>query len=882
MGFPKNIILILLIVIVIILVAISGFIYYGREIKEKELTNLSEQEITGDGIAVKAELAKSLINPNDIVLEKYDVEPQISQYNLPINTKEISNYSDFSGKIEISSKGVSLLEKNGFVVFPTPNNIAELEVYTGFGNSTRKAKPKDDFVAYYQVLKNKDIPILITSDSLLHYYHIFFDTTLMNLERDIFYDDIWKISKELLENSITQYNSAEGDLKEAFKRNTAYLSVALEMLRPKNDQVVSDQTLREEYCSGYSFDNCKQILDGVKDQYGEKTSFKYFSQIEASDYNFKIPVFVKKEVEEELELIEKHEGWKNSPIFFYEEDYSQYIPRGHYTKTEKLKNYFKAVMWYGRMTALIEGSPDLKKGEAQCTGPINGIISQYDAEIQTIQALLISAQFSESKDIQDKWQRIYAITSFFTGFSDDLGPYEYSAVLNNIFKEKINISQIKEKYQDIKKSLSELPFSPKIYSGLGNCQLYMPCPPLSDENIDKLKIQAKKLLDETKGFRLLGQRFTIDSWLFSEIVSPYSGEYNGENLPLPTDEKPFTFSWDDNYPNFRNNRPFSWSKTDVAGCPPPGVREVKGFPRGLDIMAIFGSQRAKEILDETGDSNYSDYDKKFSELKESIDSLSNDQWFKSLYWNWLYVLKSLNKEFGKGYQTFMQTKAWQDKELATTLASWTELRHDTLLYVKQSYTMAELGAGGPIEPVVGYVEPVPEFYSRLLTLTKMTNKGLKNLVSEEEMEKLKIETSLNKFADILTKLLDISIKELENKELTKEEYYFIEDFGTSSENLIELVSGGVVDPDIFKTTMIADVHTDGNTGKVLEEGVGDIKTLVTAYKMPAGYILIGAGPVFSYYEFKQKMEERLTDETWRQLLKLSPPPEPSWIKSFSE
>ena len=37
----------------------------------------------------------------------------------------------------------------------------------------------------------------------------------------------------------------------------------------------------------------------------------------------------------------------------------------------------------------------------------------------------------------------------------------------------------------------------------------------------------------------------------------------------------------------------------------------------------------------------------------------------------------------------MQTTAWQDKELNITLASWAELRHDTILYVKQSYTMAE-------------------------------------------------------------------------------------------------------------------------------------------------------------------------------------------------
>ena len=231
---------------------------------------------------------------------------------------------------------------------------------------------------------------------------------------------------------------------------------------------------------------------------------------------------------------------------------------------------------------------------------------------------------------------------------------------------------------------------------------------------------------------------------------------------------------------------------------------------------------------------------------------------------------------------FMQTKAWQDKELNTALASWSELRHDTILYVKQSYTMAELGAGPPPPPVVGYVEPVPEFYARLFTLTKMTNKGLKSLVPQEELEKLKIETALNRFADILSRLLEISKKELENESLTEDEYYFIESFGSTSKGLIETVSGGDVDQDIYKTVLIADVHTEGNTKKVLEEGTGYIKTLVVAYKLPQGHILVGVGPVFSYYEFKQPMENRLTDEAWRKMLDTQPPSEPKWIKSFSE
>ena len=98
---------------------------------------------------------------------------------------------------------------------------------------------------------------------------------------------------------------------------------------------------------------------------------------------------------------------------------------------------------------------------------------------------------------------------------------------------------------------------------------------------------------------------------------------------------------------------------------------------------------------------------------------------------------------------------------------------------------------------------------------------------------------------------------------------------------IETISGGDVDPDALKTILIADVHTDGNTKRVLEEGTGFIKTAIIAYKLPQGHIVLGVGPVFSYYEFKQPMDDRLTDEAWREILETNPPDEPEWIGNFS-
>ncbi|WP_292372725.1 DUF3160 domain-containing protein, partial [Methanosarcina sp. UBA411] len=259
-------------------------------------------------------------------------------------------------------------------------------------------------------------------------------------------------------------------------------------------------------------------------------------------------------------------------------------------------------------------------------------------------------------------------------------------------------------------------------------------------------------------------------------------------------------------------------------------------------------------------------------MDSEFSNFSAADWNRNLYWSWLYSLQPLLKDYGSGYPTFMQTDAWQDKELSTSLASWTELRHDTILYAKQSYTMNVTALAPPEEKsVVGYVEPVPDFYARLLALTKMTNQGLDEMSVLDPISK----SRLTNLEEVLSRLKEISEKELENKKLTDEDYEFIKNFGDQLEGTIE-----DVDEKARKTTVVADVHTDGNTGAVLEEGVGYVDMLVVAYKLPDGRILVGAGPVMSHYEFKQPMEARLTDEKWREMLEANPPERNEWVSTY--
>lgn len=675
-------------------------------------------------------------------------EAAVPTYSLPLQDSEIANYYQFTQKIPLTNEERDLLYKNGFIVIENKTTENLLIAGQTLVNET------------YLDLKVADVPIFITSDSLLHLYHIQFDETLKRVETEEFYDDLWKLDKALLEASIEDYNRASGAEKEAARRNVAYFAVALSLLEPKPEQIAEDSGIAEENTPFYSGN--------------------------AKDYSVEVPSFVKDDVEAELNLIEAHEGSALSPIFKYSEDYSQYIPRGHYTNSEILKNYFKAMMWHGRMSMLLQS--DVIAAEN----------SENEAKIQTIQALLISDHFDRDKDLQARWDRIYSVTAFYVGFSDDLGPYQYAKVLDTVFgNDRYGVSFDNESLTELKTELEKYE-SPKIYSGTGGV-------------VQAGSETENKTLEATKGFRFMGQRYTPDSYILQKL-----------------------------------------------------------HPPALNIMDLLGSERAREHLKNQGISENEEYKKAHTSLENEFGAFDEEDWNKNLYWAQLYALKPLLISYPEGYPTFMRTEAWEDKQLNTALASWTELRHDTILYAKQEYFTGPPQVPPEEKHVQGYVEPVPEFYARMLALTKMAHTGLAEMkVLDEQSEK--DFTTLEK---TLEKLLEISIKELENKELTNKEYEFIRNFDQNISPMLENV-----DIKSQNSILVADVCT--SPAGVLEEGTGKLNLIIVAYKQPDGRIVLGAGPVMSYYEFWQPPGQRLTDEEWRKdVFENNCPERPDWVKSF--
>src|SRR5262249_12248882 len=164
-------------------------------------------------------------------------------------------------------------------------------------------------------------------------------------------------------------------------------------------------------------------------------------------------------------------------------------------------------------------------------------------------------------------------------------------------------------------------------------------------------------------FLLLGGRFALDSWVLSQVV----------------------------YDRLVVN----------------GEKVLRTVPSPLDVMAALGNKRARVHLE--AELERFGYLEQLEALSEDIAGRDAHFWQGTLYHQLLNALRALSAETtSERYPLPMQTPAWADKMLHTQLAAWAQMRHDNLLYVKQSTTSRVLCAYP-----AGYVEPYPAFYSAL-------------------------------------------------------------------------------------------------------------------------------------------------------------------------
>ncbi len=673
------------------------------------------------------------IKPQKTAYQKPVFEAKVPSYQIAKNLSNIENIDQFSG---FTAEQKKKLVNNGFIVLPTQSTKM---YYT------------------YDTNEYQGVPNFITSDTVLHLYHQFYDKSLINIESEYLYQDLDLMTKQMLDKSLLLHQTlSDPKLRELQKKNIIYFLVA-RMLMIQNTEldVEADAAL----------------LDTAKQEY---------------------------------ELCTKAEGIAMSPFLQVEVDYSQYLVRGHYTRTEELGRFFRTMMWFGTLP-----------------------YSFYEKEVyqyeHVLQALLISyTTFAKSEKVSDAalWTNIYLPTSDYVGLSDDIDVFTMNKLRNEVFqgKDDPNLFNDEEYYAALEAAVKDLP-EPQIQG----------------------KIILSSLPTE-KQFRFMGQRYILDSDILQDLIEPI----------------------------------------------------VRPIPSGLDVMGILGSSLAEQLQFEVymPQEKWPDYTTNYKLWKDKIGSFTAEDWSDNLYSGWLWTLSSALTEYdtNSGMPQFMTNQAWKNKAMNTALGSYTELKHDTVLYGKQA--MAEMG--GPVEFAdQHYVEPAVELYTKLYYLTDYTLSVLK----ERNMLNEKLSEGATEYKELLQLLITCSIKELQNEPLTKEENDRLLRYGGAIENIAINFLNGIIDedyPNIEISDMLVSDISSAN-GAYLSLGTGYFDDIYVVVRMD-GKLYLSRGSVYSHYEFTST--GRLTDEQWWELNGIKVihqdyadyteigepskdlPAQPDWIKTF--
>jgi hypothetical protein len=301
------------------------------------------------------------------------------------------------------------------------------------------------------------------------------------------------------------------------------------------------------------------------------------------------------------------------------------------------------------------------------------------------------------------------------------------------------------------------------------------------------------------------------------------------------------------------------------------------MPSGLDVLASLGSERALDHLTRYYKAtHFAHYTSQLQAMRKEIAATGQGTWMSNLYYGWLWSLQGLTTPAPKGYPSFMRSPAWQDKDLLTGLGSWTELRHDTILYAKQS--TVECGDGEEPPPLPkGYVEPALDVWNKLEWLNAATKEGL----SQRKLLDEKLTDTFNKIGDWLEFCRRVTIKELGGKQASREEYEQMTLFGAELEGLQQTFAGGDIVSEADKDmALVADVHTDAYNQRVLEEGTGRAAAIYVVVPI-GGKLYLTRGATYTQYEFAHPMSDRLTDEKWQRMLKANKQPGIApWLKSI--
>jgi hypothetical protein len=311
-------------------------------------------------------------------------------------------------------------------------------------------------------------------------------------------------------------------------------------------------------------------------------------------------------------------------------------------------------------------------------------------------------------------------------------------------------------------------------------------------------------------------------------------------------------------------------------------------PDPLDVaFAALGNDQALGLLGAELDSEPG-YPGELSAMRVLVDEHPEQYWQGSLYTTWMSALRTLSPAAvpPSDLPSVARTEAWGRRLLNTQLSSWAQLRHNNVLYVKQSYT-----SSAACEFPDAYVDPYPDFFQAVVRFAERAQELVTSLDLETGFDQ-QVQDYFARVARINRTLADMALAQRTGAPHSAEHMAFINRAVTANINCDGTVLGHTgwyselhfdalqaveMDP------VITDVHTDigGELPVVRQPSVLHVATglpwlmvmTVDSCHGPRAY----AGVISSYHEVQENGLTRLTDDEWKARTQGGEVPPTPWL-----
>lgn len=724
----------------------------------------------------------------------------------------------------------------------------EMETLLKDGIVYKNTKGKSFGEGYFD-LYNNDMPVFVTSDSMLHAFHNFYQTWLKTIEENVMIHKLMHLTKKIKDS--LGNTTANENVNNILRTLEAIFYVPYVILDSNNlctfDNLVTKCTAVVEKEKLFVYKNGSQ---GKHNKQKELDEGYVCDKIDKNDLPYSTTA--RKKYESFLEYYELNKknyyntlihtspmlntAWRgfkaqtlNNPIelkfngvdifknlydcVINETDIdikinnvkmsmngTTFKPRGHYTESIILSKYFKAFTFLSKFT--LKFSEDDFEQYSECAY-ITGIICK---------------SLEESIDNLKEFENFI---SLIIGNSDGYTISSFLPILNEFLK-LCNY----ESSNDIRIWL---------YENRHNFGKF--CKEKCNMVCKMIKHGDEFYSSPTKtSFCIIGKGNTVDNLVISDFV-----------------EK-----------NFIN---------DDGNCP------ARKYPSVFDLVyTLFKNDDVYDILKSKmnlvtlpcGD-GYK-YEKHLNNMREKYDVML-DECENTLWKQQLIMLKSLTADKSllkdKDMYPFYE-KSWGLKQATTQVGDYAKMRHDNVLYVDEC-------TGFHCEcyyPDI-MIEPVPTFWKEFAKLVNITKSTMKTFSNEHTKYILSIldnfETTLNDINSYMEQLFTTGVIDDNLKEklscIIKEGFrgsgprtfhgWYVKLFPNNDDAL-------KYKPEI--ASMFTGVPDDRDEGGIVHIGVGSIKLMYVLAKCGEEKKIF-VGPTYSSYEFITPYGQRLNDNEWKDLLK---------------